>query len=295
MEIVAIPGFYEPFSSLSHLLASGGFLILTGFTLYKGRGSWPRVIGLAVFCLFTVTLFVLSGVFHLLEKGSTASHVLKILDHSAIYTMIAGSFTPFQIIMLRGSQRWLPLLLIWSLAITGLTLTAVYFDSLSEGLLLCIFLIMGWMGLFTLVKVWRISLASGKLLATGCLFYTFGALADFADVSVKIHGVFGAHEQFHLLIIIAALCHWLAIHRIAHFPVTDRLKVLVKEYPHKLQAYVFGKHYILTATNQFELKQKLSAWLNTHYPPAIRPQQVKFEFAKEEWMSLQPTCLPGSG
>ena len=286
LNITPIPGFSEPFSSLSHLLAAGLFLVLTFITMYKGRGSWPRMIGLFVFGFFTVALFSLSGVFHLLEKGTNASYVLKILDHTAIYTMIAGSFTPFHMIMMRGTARWLPLLIIWTLAITGLTLTAVYFDGLSEGLLLGVFLLMGWMGLFTVIKAWKISPNIGRFIAVGCVFYTLGAIADFANLPLQIPGVFGPHELFHALIIIAALCHWKAIYQIAHYPVQSKLNVLVKEQPERLSAYLFGKHYAVSATNRFELKRKLSHWLKQNYPPKVLPKQIKFEFAKEEWIQL---------
>ena len=288
MNIIPIPGFSEPFSSLSHLLAAGLFLVLTFVTLYRGRGSWPRMLGLFVFGFFTVTLFSLSGVFHLLEKGTNASYVLKILDHTAIYTMIAGSFTPFHMILMRGTARWLPLLMIWLLAIIGLTLTAIFFDGLSEGLLLGVFLAMGWMGLFTVIKVWKISADIGRLIAIGCVFYTLGAVADFANLPLQVPGVFGPHELFHTLIILAALSHWRAIYQIAHYPVQNRLKVLVKEHPEHLQAYLFGKHYAVSATNRFELKRKLSQWLKQNYPSVVLPKQIKFEFAREEWINLKP-------
>ena len=286
VDIIPIPGFSEPFSSLSHLLAAGVFLVLMFITMYKGRGSWPRLIGIFIFGFFTVVLFSLSGVFHLLQKGTDASYVLKILDHTAIYTMIAGSFTPFHMILMRGAARWLPLLVIWLIAVTGLTLTAIFFDGLSESLLLAVFLAMGWMGAFTIFKVWRIAPQTGKLIAVGCVFYTLGAVADFAALPLTIPGVFAAHELFHVLIVIAALCHWKAIYDIAHFPVQNKMKVLVTEQPEHLKAYLFGKHYAVTATNRFELKRKLSHWLKQNYPPTLLPKQIKFEFAKEEWVNL---------
>ncbi|WP_438864638.1 PAQR family membrane homeostasis protein TrhA [Neptunicella sp.] len=218
MSIIPVPGFSEPVNAISHLLAAGVFLILAVFILYRGRGNVARQVSLAIFSFFAVAMFALSGVYHLLEKGSQANYVLRILDYTAIFTMIAGSFTPFHIILLRGRSRWLPLCIIWLLAITGLTLTAIFFDQMSEGLLLSFFLAMGWMGIFTVTQVWAINQRVARLIVGGALFYTLGALLDYARWPMIIDGVLGPHELFHLTIIAAALCHWFAMYNIAYLP-----------------------------------------------------------------------------
>lgn len=285
MDIISIPGFDEPFSSISHLFASGLFLVLAVFTLYKGRGSAPRMLGLFVFSFFAIVLFAMSGVFHLLEKGTTASHVLQILDHTAIFTMIAGTFTPFHIILLRGKTRWLPLLIIWLLAITGLTFTAIYFSDMSEGLILSFFLIMGWMGAFTVMWIWRVSADISKLIMWGSALYTVGALVDFFGMPVLMAGVVNAHELFHIAIVAAALCHWRAIYKIAHYPLTERLTVIVKELPNELQGYLFGQ-CVARAQNQKELHVKLQQWFSENYPIGLIPRQLYFKFYKEAWVNL---------
>ncbi|WP_416307165.1 PAQR family membrane homeostasis protein TrhA [Neptunicella sp. SCSIO 80796] len=286
MSIIPIPGFSEPVNAISHLLTAGVFLILAIFTLYKGRGNTARQLSLLVFSFFAVALFALSGVYHLLEKGSQASLVLRILDHTAIFTMIAGSFTPFHIILLRGRSRWLPLLIIWPLAITGLTLTAIFFRSMSEGLLLSFFLAMGWMGIFTVIRVWTISKSVAQLIVVGALFYTIGALLDYAQWPVLIDGVIGAHELFHFTIIAAALCHWFAIYNIAYYPLKNELTIVVREFPGQFQAYLFGENCIAKAPTKAELMAGLRHWLVRTYPQKLVPEKIRFKFYQEEWVKL---------
>jgi channel protein (hemolysin III family) len=123
-----IIGFADPVSSWSHLLAAGVSLIGTGVLWAKGRGNVARVASLTVFSFALVFLFSMSGVFHLLPRGTVARDVLQRLDHAGIWTLIAATFAPIHIILFRGHRRWLVLLIVWAAAITGLVLEIVFFE-----------------------------------------------------------------------------------------------------------------------------------------------------------------------
>ena len=106
MEIIPLPGFSEPFSSWTHLLAAGTAL-LGGYVLFtRGRGNALRIFSLLVFSFSLIFLFSMSGVYHLLEPGRAPREVFMHLDHSAIFVLIAGTFTPIHIILFRGPLRW---------------------------------------------------------------------------------------------------------------------------------------------------------------------------------------------
>jgi channel protein (hemolysin III family) len=130
MNIQSIPGFTEPFSSISHLLASFSFLIIGMILVQKSFGNKSRVFSLGVFAASNIFLFAMSGVYHLLEKGSTANYVLQILDHDGIFLLIAGTFTPLHAILTRGYSRWPILVVVWLIGINGVVFTSIFFSDM---------------------------------------------------------------------------------------------------------------------------------------------------------------------
>lgn len=214
--LLSIPGFSDPVSSLTHLAGAVAFAILGGFLIYRGRGDWRRVVSLAVFVFSCVLLLSLSGVYHLLSPGTAGRSVLMRLDHAAIFVLIAGSFTPVHVILLRA--RWQRLLLagIWAAAIAGLTLKTVYFNAMPEWVGLAMYLGLGWLGVIsTAVLAHRFGVRFVLRLVWGALAYTLGALADHYHWPVLIPGIVGPHEVFHLAVLAGISFHWAFIRRIA--------------------------------------------------------------------------------
>ncbi len=214
--IYSIPGFSEPVSSLSHLLAAGVFLVLGIFLLHHGRGNRARISSLGVFVFATVFMLAMSGVFHLLQPGSSGRAVLQRLDHASIFVLIAGTFTPLHIILFRGWRRWAVLSLIWLLTITGLTLTTVFFHDVNEGMGLLFYLGLGWLGIITAVLIYqRYQWRFLAFLLYGAIAYTLGALIDFFHLFNPWPGVIGPHELFHIFVLIGISCHWYLIYCIS--------------------------------------------------------------------------------
>src|SRR3954453_22022864 len=129
---IAIPGFKDPFSSISHLFVGVPvFLVLTVLLIRRGRGDRGRMIALGLYGLSNVFLFAMSGVYHMLPD-STGRMVVQRLDHAAIFFLIAGTFIPVHYILFRGWKRWVPLTVVWICAIAGATLKSIFFNDLSE-------------------------------------------------------------------------------------------------------------------------------------------------------------------
>ena len=223
IDIVSIPGFTEPFSSLSHLVGAGIFAILGFFLLRRGRGNAARIAYLAVYSFACVLLLSMSGVYHLLAFGGQARAVLGRLDHGAIFVLIAGTFTPVHGILFEGLWRLSVLLLIWALAIAGVTVATLFFADLSEWHLLAFYLALGWLGLLSgIVLTRRYGFAFVKPAIWGGLAYTLGALVDFFRWPVLIPGIFGSHELFHLAVLIGLALHWKFIWHFAGGSVPSR-------------------------------------------------------------------------
>ncbi len=220
--LLSIPGFSEPFSSLSHLAGAAVFAWLGVYLVLRGRGSAGRMASLIVFALSCVLLLSMSGVYHLLSPSGVPRYVLHRLDHAAIFILIAGSFTPVHVILFRGPWRWGMLAIVWTMAITALTLKTVYFDSMPEWLGLLLYLGLGWFGLVSgIAMARRFGFRFIRPVVWSALAYTFGALADFAHWPELVPGIFGAHELFHIAVLAGIAFHWKFILGIASGDIPD--------------------------------------------------------------------------
>lgn len=216
MKIYAISGFSDPVSSMTHLFSAPVFLVIGIKMLWKYRGIRSRSVSLLLFVLSVVFLLAMSGVFHLLTPNTDGRYVLQMLDHAAIFTLIASTFTPIHLLHFTGFMRWGILLIIWATAITGITLKSVYFEDFPELLSLTIYLCMGWLGAITGHQLHkRLGLKTIAPLIYGAMAYTLGATLEFVRYPIIITGVIGPHELFHVLVLIGISFHWQFIDRMA--------------------------------------------------------------------------------
>lgn len=209
MNTISIPGFSDPFSSISHLIGVFVFLVY-GFkliTLAGGHRGW--VAAVSVFVFSVIFLLSMSGVFHLLEHQSTGRAVLQRLDHAGIFVLIAGTFTPVHSILFRGFWRWGVLFLIWALAITGIVLKSIFFNEFAEWLGLVFYLGLGWVGILSAYLTHRLhGFTIIMPLIYGALAYTVGASLEFLQLPIVIPGVIGPHELFHIAVLAGIAWHW---------------------------------------------------------------------------------------
>ena len=146
----------------------------------------------------TVFLLSMSGVYHLLGPGA-GRYVLRQLDVAGIFALIAGTITPVHAILFTGINRWGPILLVWAIAVTGITLRLVFWESFPRGLGTSIFLLMGWGWAASCVVLWtRYGLAFIRPLLLGGVAYTVGAIILGLNWPTVIPAVLGAHELWHL-------------------------------------------------------------------------------------------------
>jgi channel protein (hemolysin III family) len=209
MDTIPIPGFNHPFSSLSHLAGAFVFLIYGAKLVYLAGFNRSWAVAVSVFVISGVFLLSMSGVFHLLEQQNAGRAVLQRLDHAGIFALIAGTFTPVHTILFTGFWRWGFLILIWSLAIAGITLKSIYFNDLVEWISLMAYLVLGWLGIVSAYLTHRLhGFSIIKPLIYGALAYTFGAGLEFLRLPVLIVGVIGSHELFHIAVLAGLGWHW---------------------------------------------------------------------------------------
>lgn len=223
MNTTSIPGFSDPFSSISHLLAAFVFLIYGVRLIYLARSHRGWLAAISVFVFSVVFLLSMSGVFHLLEHDSIGRAVLQRLDHAGIFGLIAGTFTPVHSILFKGFWRWGFLFLIWALAITGMTLKSIYFNELAEWLGLVFYLGLGWFGILSAYLTHRLhGYAIVRPLIYGALAYTTGASLEFLRLPVVIPGVIGSHELFHIAVLAGITWHWQFVQNLLKLKLQNR-------------------------------------------------------------------------
>jgi channel protein (hemolysin III family) len=211
MNLISIPGFSDPFSAISHLL---GVLVALYYgvkliRLTTGQHGLLIAVSVSVFVFTVVFLLSMSGGFHLLEHESMGRAILQRLDHAGIFALIAGTFTPIHCILFKGFWRWGFLLLIWALAITGITLKTIFFNEFAEWLGLVFYLGLGWLGILSAYLTHRLhGFSIIKPLLYGALAYTAGASLEFLQLPTVISGVIGPHELFHIAVLVGITWHW---------------------------------------------------------------------------------------
>jgi channel protein (hemolysin III family) len=209
METIPVPGFRDPVSSLSHLIGASVFLFYGIKLIFIARGNRGWAIAVTVFVVSGVFLLSMSGVYHLLAQQGVSRAVLQRLDHAGIFALIAGTFTPVHSILFTGFWRWGFLIIIWTLAITGMTLKSIYFNELVEWVGLLGYLGLGWLGILSAYLTHRLhGFTIIKPLLFGALSYTVGASLELLQLPVVISGVIGPHELFHIAVLAGLAWHW---------------------------------------------------------------------------------------
>lgn len=203
--------FHEPVSGFTHLggaiASAGGLLAL----LILGWQGVEKVISLLVYGLSLVGLFAASAAYHLAKVKPSTRQILRKLDHSAIFLLIAGTYTPFCINAFNGFFRWGLLSIIWFIALIGI-LVKVSWIGAPRWLNAVIYVLMGWLCISAIGQM-AVVLTPYALawLIIGGIIYTLGAVVYAGKLLDFVPGKFGFHEVWHIFVLLGALAHFLAV------------------------------------------------------------------------------------
>ncbi len=185
--------------------------IPAGVALIAIAGTGQARIGAAVFAASLAGVFGASAAYHRLPWTDVARRRMKRLDHSMIFILIAGTYTPICLLGLGGGWGVALLATVWAGAIAGIVLKQVDVDGLRR-LSGFLYIALGWTAVIALPKLFQsVSPAAFALVIAGGLLYTLGAVVFATKRPDPNPAIFGYHEIWHAFTAGAGLCHYLAI------------------------------------------------------------------------------------
>ncbi len=194
-------------NSLSHGLGLVAALVAAPFLLVHAarQGDAQFVVGASIFAATMLLLYLASTLYHALPYGH-AKRVFRIIEHSAIYLLIAGTYTPFTLGVLRGAWGWTLLGLIWGLALAGVLLKAL--NRMAHPILsTSLYLLMGWLIVIAAQPLSvRVPPPGLSWLVAGGLAYTVGVIFFALDSRLRY-----GHFIWHLFVMTGTTCHYFAV------------------------------------------------------------------------------------
>lgn len=196
----------EKFNAWSHVLGTalavaGSVVLVVSASL---SGDVWKIVSVSIYGVTLVLLYSLSAMYH--SVRGRAKDILRKLDHQSIYLLIAGSYTPFCLVTLRGPWGWSLLAVVWGLAVVG-GLQELWPTSEARILSLVIYVVMGWAILAALVPLLQaLGMAGFIWVAAGGVFYTSGIVFFALDTRLT-----HAHGVWHLFVMAGSAAHYFAI------------------------------------------------------------------------------------
>ncbi|OIJ17637.1 hemolysin [Anaerobacillus alkalilacustris] len=205
----------EPINGLTHL--GGAILSFVGLIALVIKasmvtGSPISIAAVIIFGVSMILLYSASAIYHMVIAKDKIIGVLRRLDHSMIYVLIAGSYTPFCLISLSGSNGWILFVFVIMLAISGIVFKMVWFDC-PRWLSTSLYIIMGWLAIFIFSPLAdSLSHVGLSLLVAGGIFYTIGGIIYGLKPKFLLFKYMGFHEIFHIFILLGSLAHFLCVY-----------------------------------------------------------------------------------
>ncbi|AYD40545.1 hemolysin III family protein [Clostridium fermenticellae] len=207
--------FREPVNGFTHLFGAivslVGLILLIAKTLMSYPSSNLKLTAVIIFGMSLIFLYTASSIYHLINSTEKVLKFLRRLDHSMIFILIAGTYTPICLITLTGRLRWIIFIAIWSMAAAGVLFKMIWF-SMPRWLSTLFYIAMGWFVILFISPVSRVINLRGMIwLVLGGIFYTVGGIiyaCKWPKLNLK---VLGFHEIFHIFVLLGSFSHYICI------------------------------------------------------------------------------------
>lgn len=205
----------EPVNTITHSAGAVMSVVGLGLLLYEAisRGSVSQIIAFSMFGLSMILLYTASSLYHALPLKKKALELYRKLDHSMIYVLIAGTYTPICLLVLEGGWKWGVFSTVWSLAVIGIINKFLWLNA-PRWLSTVFYLAMGWLAVIIFpILLEKLPLAFMIWIGIGGLAYTTGAVIYGIQRPNPIPNWFGHHEIWHLFVLAGTFSHFWAIYR----------------------------------------------------------------------------------
>ncbi len=203
----------ERFNTVSHLFAACFALVGAALLITQAAAQadpW-KIVGFSIYGVSVVALFVTSTLHHGIDRGPRVNEVLRTLDYDAVFLLIAGSVTPLVLVLFRNAYGWAILGAVWVVAVLGIVLRSLD-RQLPKYVTNTLYIALGWMPVLLAGAGVPLPFGAYALMATGGLVYSAGFVIFVIEKPNLWPGVFGFHELWHLMVVVAALLHYLLMY-----------------------------------------------------------------------------------
>jgi hemolysin III len=206
-----IKGMREPFSSVSHGVGAVLSVVALIVLLVLAQGRFWHTISFAIYGASLIALYSASTLYHALRVAPRVQYWLQRLDHSAIFLLIAGSYTPVCLVILRGAMGWALLGAVWALGLLGILISLLW-RTAPDWLRVVLYVLMGWL-VVAVSGPLRQNLPPAAInwLVAGGLVYSVGTLIFALDKPHLCPQKFSAHDLWHLFVMAGSACHFVVM------------------------------------------------------------------------------------
>lgn len=202
----------DPVSGISHLI--GAFLSIAALTVLVVLSAYYatawHVVSFSIYGASMTLLYLASAAYHIFNLGEKGTRRLKKVDHVMIFMMIAGTYTPFCLIPLRGGWGWSIFGVVWGMAVLGIFFK-LFFIHAPRVISTVIYIIMGWISVVAIYPIVKNIPTGGVIwLVAGGLFYTVGAVV-YATKKPNFSKHVGFHEIWHFFVLAGSFCHFMTM------------------------------------------------------------------------------------
>lgn len=202
--------FYDPTEERLNVLSHGlglifsvvALIVLVNYAVLEG--TFLKVVTFSIYGASLVILYTASTLYHFVQEPKWR-YRLNIFDHAAIYILIAGSYTPFTLNVMRGTLGWTLFAVVWTIAVIGITLK-LFFTGKYGFISTVGYILMGWIAVFGIKALFEALPVEGIIwLVAGGIAYTIGAIL-FGLKMIKFN-----HAIFHIFVLIGSFCHFMSV------------------------------------------------------------------------------------
>ncbi len=203
----------ERFNTISHLFGACFALLGAGLLISQAavQGDPWKIVGMSVYGASLVMLFTTSSLHHGLDSTPRVNEALRTLDYVSVFLLIAGTVTPLTLVLVRNTFGWTVLGAVWAIAIIGIVLRSVW-RRVPKYITNTLYISLGWLTVALTGAGISLPIGALALMAAGGLVYSAGFVIFVIERPNLRPGIFGFHELWHFLVLVAAALHYLMIY-----------------------------------------------------------------------------------